>query len=394
MDYEQYQAPSHGQHPHAHPPSVYSMPPQNTASGGPSVPSPPDSHSQLHQQHQSHPHASPILPSQSHTLQHQAQSQAGHQLQQQINYASQYGLPPSGMHLQFISPTQAAAMATAAASGQPLYMPDGALPGSLAQGPRASPRMASVSVKKERAGPHSPSQSQAQMGGQPPLPSQLQNQRLPPQRRASQQLASPAVPSSQAPNSHGINNPLGHTPVPTQMPSAQPSQHPQSPEITAVGVEESPLYVNAKQFHRILKRRVARQRLEEALRLTSKGRKPYLHESRHNHAMRRPRGPGGRFLTADEVAEIERAKGADEHEEKDPLATQTPAKSNALPTPTSAGGSNKRKARAPPAGHSTPAKKAKAGSSIALALHAVQRTSESGDESDDIDDDEDADEDG
>lgn len=86
--------------------------------------------------------------------------------------------------------------------------------------------------------------------------------------------------------------------------------HPQSPEMPAGGVEESPLYVNAKQFHRILKRRVARQKLEEQLRLTSKGRKPYLHESRHNHAMRRPRGPGGRFLTADEVAEIERNKAS------------------------------------------------------------------------------------
>ena len=61
----------------------------------------------------------------------------------------------------------------------------------------------------------------------------------------------------------------------------------------------------SKQFHRILKRRLARQKLEDALRLTSKGRKPYLHESRHNHAMRRPRGPGGRFLTAEEVAAME-----------------------------------------------------------------------------------------
>ena len=80
-----------------------------------------------------------------------------------------------------------------------------------------------------------------------------------------------------------------------------------SPEPLHDAVDESPSFVNAKQFHRILKRRLARQRLEEALNLASKGRKPYLHESKHNHTQN-PRAPGGRFLTADEVVEVERTK--------------------------------------------------------------------------------------
>lgn len=71
--------------------------------------------------------------------------------------------------------------------------------------------------------------------------------------------------------------------------------------------QQPPFYVNAKQYHRILKRRIARARLEEAL-SSSAGRKPYLHESRHKHAMRRPRGQGGRFLTASEIAELEKKK--------------------------------------------------------------------------------------
>jgi hypothetical protein len=68
-----------------------------------------------------------------------------------------------------------------------------------------------------------------------------------------------------------------------------------------------PTYVNAKQYRRILKRREARRVLEAYYlrrRQVAAQKKPYMHESRHRHAMKRPRGPGGRFLTKPELVEF------------------------------------------------------------------------------------------
>ena len=310
MEYQHYsQQPAPGQRP-PHMQTSYTDSAQG-AHPGAAMTSP---RQQTHPQ-ASQPQGSPVVPSQNHSYpQHNAApQQAGYPVHAQMGYPPSYpsyAMPGQMAPQQHGMPTtqQAAAMATAAASGQSYYpMQEQSFGGS----PRVGP--GGVQIKSERGGaPQSPRQGTANLSvTHQQLPSQVQMSQGQPisQRHMNHGVSSPGMQPPQGMLGQNQNRPGGNSDVPPQQNSLPPQNHHQSPEAVSGGAEESPLYVNAKQFHRILKRRVARQKLEEQLRMSSKTRKPYLHESRHNHAMRRPRGPGGRFLTADEVAALDKQQG-------------------------------------------------------------------------------------
>ncbi|KAB2007111.1 hypothetical protein ERO13_D10G004000v2 [Gossypium hirsutum] len=155
-----------------------------------------------------------------------------------------------------------------------------------------------VGEQKKHLEPHNQSSSPATGLS----PSAITTRNIP--YMTSQHAAAPATYPYPDPYYRSIFAPYDAQPYPPQPCGGQPMWvHLQLMGIQQAGVPlpsgavEEPVFVNAKQYHGILRRRQSRAKAESENKAI-KSRKPYLHESRHLHALRRARGSGGRFLNS------------------------------------------------------------------------------------------------
>ena len=77
------------------------------------------------------------------------------------------------------------------------------------------------------------------------------------------------------------------------------------------------IYVNCRQYYRILKRREKRKKLKELYNINDNIKKNYMHESRHKHAMNRERGKRGRFLSKKEKEILEKEQLKEKNKEEE-----------------------------------------------------------------------------
>lgn len=98
-------------------------------------------------------------------------------------------------------------------------------------------------------------------------------------------------------------SPFDFSPFPSFTPDQTPLQR--KVLLPGLSLDSQPVPVNPLQYHRILKRRIARSKQKPFIRNRDK---TYMHESRHLHAVTRQRGPKGKFLSKSELENKQKKK--------------------------------------------------------------------------------------